>query len=244
MRLVRMPSRILIYRSAPSDGARALAAALRDVGYDARKISRPRRRLRAGDVLVGWGDCYPLSPDDQRRVKVVVNWLPPTGKLTELQTLAAAGVDTVQVTTARPMDAGWLPRAYNHHSGNDLLTPPARPGFWVKQENIVREFRVHVWNGLSARVALKVPTDDAHPWIRSHTAGWRLDYGQGAHNVRQRHRDAAKAACEALGLTFGAVDVAETAERVFVLEVNRAPGLEGQTTVKYAEKIIALAEGG
>ena len=77
-----------------------------------------------------------------------------------------------------------------------------------------------------------------HPWIRSHSSGWRLDYGEGARTVRQKHRDAAKAAVLALGLDFAAVDVAETRDkRVLVLEVNRAPGLEGVTVAKYVEKI-------
>lgn len=233
--------RIFIYRSSPSASGLALAAALREAGFAAKKISRPRRKYRTDDILVGWGDAYAV-PENIR----TLNWLRPTGKLTELQTLARAGVETVRFSAVRPEDAaGWLPRAYVHHSGNDLLNPPTHPGFWVQKEDMRREFRVHVWDNVSARVALKVPTDDAHPWIRSHSAGWRLDYGQGAEKVRQRHRDAAKAACEALGLTFGAVDIGETDERgAIVLEVNRAPGLEGRTIDKYVEKVVAFANRG
>jgi hypothetical protein len=174
-----------------------------------------------------------------------LNWEPVTGKLTEVRTLAAADVATVRFRTEPPpADANgdlWLGRAYQHHSGNDLLVPPARPGFWVAREAIVKELRVHVFAGVSIRVAAKVSSGpEAHEWIRSHTAGWRLDYAEGARNVRQKHRDAAKAAVAALHLTFGAVDIAETDDgRVIVLEVNRAPGFDGngETVKKYAAKI-------
>jgi hypothetical protein len=47
---------------------------------------------------------------------------------------------------------------------------------------------------------------------------------------------AAKAALQAVGLTFGAVDVIwnQQQERPYVLEINTAPGLEGQTVEDYA----------
>jgi glutathione synthase/RimK-type ligase-like ATP-grasp enzyme len=46
----------------------------------------------------------------------------------------------------------------------------------------------------------------------------------------------------ALGLDFGAVDVALRKDGVPVVwEVNKAPGLEGGSLKKYAEKLIQLA---
>lgn len=236
-RPARVTPRLFIYRSAPSASALALAAALRDVGVPAKRISNAPRLTIPGDAFVGWGDYYQLG-----RPAKSLNWCPPAGKLSEMQTLDAAGVTTPRFTSVPPADPqGWLGRAFVHHSGNDLLTPPVRPGFWVQQETIVKEFRIHVWEGVSARVAMKVVSPDAadhHPWIRSHAAGWRLDYGEGARHVRQRHRDAAKSACAALHLDFGAVDIGELEDkRVIVLEVNRAPGLEGETINKYRDKI-------
>lgn len=158
------PPTIFIYRQSPSTSGVVLAAALREAGVPAKKVRRPPRRLRGGDFLVGWGDAFPdllLTPS--------LNWKHPTGKLTELRTLEAAGVATVRFATHAPLAQNtetWLGRAFAHHSGNDLLVPPRHPGFWVLKEDLRREWRIHVWGGVSARVALKVPKgDDAHPWL-------------------------------------------------------------------------------
>ena len=139
------------------------------------------------------------------------------------------------------VDVGvWLGRMRNHVGGNDLFTPPVTPDFYVKKENIVREFRVHSFCGKSIRAGVKEAAEGAginlHPWIRSYDGGWRIKYD--GVTVTQRHRDIAHAAVKALGLDFGAVDIAELADgRLIVLECNRAPGLDGGTITKYAEAI-------
>jgi hypothetical protein len=237
--------RLFIIRSSPSLSAVALATALRDEGIRAKKRQRLPRRILAGDAIVSWGAYLPDIPNGVR----ALNNVPLTGKGREIEALVGQEVPTVEMRRTLPSTGwppmpdvnGWLPRSAVHHSGDDLLTPPRNPDFWVKHEEIQREFRIHVWNGVSSRVALKVPNREEgqyHPWIRSHSVGWRLDYGQGAHAVRQKHRDVAKAAISALKLDFGAVDVAERPDgSVFVLEVNRAPGLEGRTLEKYVEKV-------
>ena len=142
-------------------------------------------------------------------------------------------------------DLNWVGRLVHHVGGNDLLNPPPRPDFWVKKEDIVREFRVHSFKGRSIRAGMKVHRPGIaipHEWIRSWDGGWRISY-DGA-SVRQRHRDIAHAAIEALGLDFGAVDIAERRDgNVFVLEVNRAPGLEGGTITVYANAIRAWLGG-
>lgn len=145
----------------------------------------------------------------------------------------------------------WLPRMNNHVGGNDLLQPPDRIDYWSKKENIVREFRIHSFNKKSIRAGVKdlregftLPTNPAarigngvaHPWIRSWDGGWRIKYD--GVTSKQRHRDLAHAAVEALGLQFGAVDIGELDNgSLIVLEVNRAPGLEGGTIDAYANAI-------
>ena len=49
-------------------------------------------------------------------------------------------------------------------------------------------------------------------------------------------------AVKALGLDFGAVDIIynEKENQYYVLEVNTAPGLEGTTLIKYAERFSKL----
>ncbi len=138
----------------------------------------------------------------------------------------------------------WLARRSNHVGGNDLFSPPTNPDFYVRKENIVREFRVHSFLGKSIRAGVKkeaeVGTDGApvqiHPWIRSMDGGWRISYD--GVTSRQVHRDLAHSACEALGLDFAAVDIGELDNgRLIVLECNRAPGVEGGTVTNYAEAI-------
>jgi len=152
----------------------------------------------------------------------------------------------LHATLARPLpsaavieDINWVGRLSHHIGGNDLLNPPNRPDFWVKKENITREFRVHSFKGRSIRSGMKIPrvgVAEPHSWIRSWDSGWRISYD--GSTIRQRHRDIAHRAIIALGLDFGAVDVAEKADgSIFILEVNRAPGLEGGTIRAYADAI-------
>lgn len=139
----------------------------------------------------------------------------------------------------------WLGRLNHHVGGNDLLNPPQRPDYYVQKEQIVREYRIHSFNNQSIRAGQKIPragVQDPHQWIRSWDGGWRISYD--GESVRQRHRDLAHSAIQGLGLTFGAVDIAEDATgRLFVLEVNRAPGLEGGTIDVYAGAIMRWING-
>jgi hypothetical protein len=134
-----------------------------------------------------------------------------------------------------PPTAEWLPRSNSHVGGNDLLSPPAHPDFWVKKEDIRGEFRIHSFLGKSIRAGRKVQQQretPAHPWIRSLDAGWILRY-EGFSSPKPA-RDLAAKAVEALGLQFGAVDLAVLGDgRTIVLEVNRAPGIEGGTIEAY-----------
>lgn len=131
----------------------------------------------------------------------------------------------------------WLGRLRNHVGGGDLLHPPAQPDFYVKKENIVREFRVHSFKGQSIRAGVKRAVgENAHQWVRSLDAGWKISYD--GVTVRQAHRDIAHSAVKALGLDFGAVDIAERVDgSLIVLEVNRAPGLDGGTITAYANAV-------
>jgi hypothetical protein len=149
----------------------------------------------------------------------------------------------------------WLPRLYNHVGGNDLLNRPGTPQYFSKKETLVREYRVHSFDGRSIRAGVKAPREgfteagapvardvhpagrlQLHPWVRSWDGGWRILYD--GVTARQAQRDIAHAAVRALGLTFGAVDIGEKADgSLIVLEVNRAPGLDGGTIDNYARAI-------
>lgn len=134
-----------------------------------------------------------------------------------------------------PLDT-WLARRNNHMGGSDLLHPPVTPDFWVKKEIIVEEYRLHSFAGKSIRAGVKKARPDAHPWIRSLDAGWVIHYADFKSSAPMRAL--AASAITALGLDFGAVDLAKRADgSLFVLEVNRAPGIEGGTVDAYVEAI-------
>lgn len=137
-------------------------------------------------------------------------------------------------------DPNWFGRSNNHVGGLDLLTPPTNPDYWVKKETLTEEYRVHVFDGRSIRAGKKAQRRDfqgtVSTWIRSFDGGWKIVYDRYESSAAQRQL--AAAAVAALGLTFGAVDLGLLADgSLIVLEVNRAPGLEGGTIEAYARAI-------
>jgi hypothetical protein len=239
---------IYIYCTRPSEGARELVREINAQNYWAKRTKSfaGTGRYRPGDLVVSWGDtCNRSVPG-----VTYLNNKPRPTKYQELQTLHTAGVSCPEVSLSP--ESNWLPRKNNHQGGSDLLRPPVNPDYYVKKYEIRKEFRVHIFRSgetySSIRAGIKVPRDGVdssalHPWIRSYDAGWRLDYGQACQlEIRQSVRDEAKLAIKALGLDFGAVDVGVLADnRPLVLEVNRAPGNEGNTTRTYATKFIERA---
>lgn len=239
-----------VYREAASTGARELAKAL-----EGKRALTPRQlgKMRKEDVLVCWG-----TPSAHPQGGKVLNGTANVSKLTELRLLREAKVPVVEFTpytAGTPVPAGWLGRSRNHQEGSDLFNPPARPDFLVRQEQFVKEFRIHSFQGRSIRAGVKAlraeftgvgevrhpwtPGDHrglAHPWIRNWTGGYRISYD--GKSVKQAYRDVAHAAVKALGLDFGAVDLGVTADkRIIVLEVNRAAGIEGGTIAAYANAV-------
>jgi len=137
----------------------------------------------------------------------------------------------------------WLGRLFNHTGGSDLLHPTGNPDFYAKKVNLVEEFRIHSFNEKSIRAGVKSPREGVpqHPWIRSYDGGWRILYD--GFSSRKAHRELAHQAVTALGLQFGAVDIGKKPDgSLIVLEVNRAPGLEGGTVTCYANAIQRLTE--
>lgn len=169
-------------------------------------------------------------------------------------------IAALQRSLLAPLPAGrpvataeWIPRSNSHVGGDDLLTPPAAPDFYAKKENLVQEFRIHSFAGKSIRAGIKVPREGyaltagrgaqaAHAWIRSYDGGWRINYD--GFESKKSMRELAHQAVKALGLQFGAVDIGERADgTLIVLEVNRAPGLEGGTVEAYAKAIRGAVDG-
>ena len=150
----------------------------------------------------------------------------------------AAKQALAEARARRQEPAEWLPRLNHHIGGNDLLHPPARGEYYAKKERLIREYRVHSFCGRSIRTGTKVHREGyytPHEWVRSWDGGWRIAYDG---PEKRGLRDLAHRAVRALDLDFGAVDIGERGDgTLIVLEVNRAPGLEGGTITTYARAI-------
>lgn len=174
-------------------------------------------------------------------------------EITEAQ--ARAAIQQLNAYLAQPLPPAvpaeiWLPRRNNHVGGNDLLSEQlAQIDYYSKKENIVEEYRLHMFRGKSIRAGKKVARatrpdgrTPAHAWIRSFDAGWVIQY-DGFTSTKDMRTLAAKAV-KALGLDFAAVDLGKKADgTLIVLEVNRAPGVEGGSITAYARHIVNWLNG-
>lgn len=168
-------------------------------------------------------------------------------KRVQLERMRAAGVPCP--SNREPLTLPFVARTDDHRAGS---------GFWLIQEPVdlavairegashfmefianAREFRVHVAFGKSIKLTEKQDTASGRTGniVRSHANGWHQMPAQpNAHKVSLRRH--AKAAVDALGFDFGAVDILmrnapmpnEPAAEFWVLEVNTAPALTDTTS--------------
>jgi len=224
------------------------ALKLRETGVPTIEVSRTRPAQQARAVvdpaLELWEDVKEAAEDlldlEFQRSQIILTGV--NELITQLGRLA-----TIARTPAPPpqrVQGEWLPRASSHVGGDDLLHPPATPDFWSRRENLTEEYRIHSFLGKSIRAGRKMPREgfqNPHDWIRSFDAGWRINYDD-FKSTKEMRAIAAKAV-GALELQFGAVDIGRKADGgLIVLEVNRAPGLEGGTVAAYTRAILGANE--
>ena len=244
--------KIYLYSNIPSNGAKDLVQALgatRLRKFDGMDfwIKNKKIQLNPGDAIICWGRLLP----ELDGIKIL-NPGKNLSKLDEMWALVNSGIPTITIkdNVTKPSE-GFIARSKYHVGGNDLLNTPARPDFYAKKEPLVKEYRIHSFNQRSIRAGVKQPRDgfqvvgseadfklglDAHPWIRSYDGGWRINYDD--FQSTKDLRELAHKAVKALKLNFGAVDIGERADGTrLVLEVNKAPGLEGGTLEAYKRAI-------
>lgn len=221
----------------------------------------PARRLKntssvAGKVIINWGNSDTGMCGTQFNSAHLI-WNQPlyvkmaANKLSSFEQLNAFGVPVVPFTTSKDAAKSWLSECdvvvrhkLRGHSGdgieiikagaNELPDAPLYTRYCPKKY----EYRVHVMFGVVIDVTRKIRDPDREPisWqVRSHQNGFIFARANLKH--REQIEPIAIEAIQVLCLDFGAVDIIidETTHQPLVLEVNTAPGLEGQTLQSYVD---------
>lgn len=216
------------------------------------------KRLRSGkevgylDFVLNWGST-------QKGFSTAYSWLnhpadvaQACNKVKAFDGMELSDVSTVPWTTDQELAQTWsdegstvvVRNQLTGHSGSGIIiyepkTAIPKAPLYTKYIFKAREFRVHVFDGsvIDTQQKIKDPTKEVVTWkVRSHSNGFIF-----ARNSVQPNpvRDQlALDAVEALNLDFGAVDIIEDKKgNFYVLEVNTAPGLTGQTLTNYVQAI-------
>lgn len=244
--------RILPYRP-DSKSSRVLSKILNCLRVRFNGSFRPTRN----HLVVNWGSFETprwwmggLNPPNLVRES--------SNKLRALIKLKTAGISVPEFTESQQLAQEWIlnnkvvvgRKILNGHGGigcivwdnkDDHAEPCPLYTLHVRHK---REFRIHVFDGQIIDQVEKLKRRGflaRNTWIRNHNNGYvfcRRDIV-----FPEIVRQMALKATEALGLNFGAVDVAyrEKENTAFVLEVNTAPGVEGTTIFSYAKAIEAAS---
>ena len=127
---------------------------------------------------------------------------------------------------------------YEKFSG-DIKEAP----LYVQYKKKKKEFRVHVFKGEVIDITQKKKRKDfdgeINTKIRNYANGW-VYCREGIEPLPEDLTSQAITAVHALGLDFGAVDVIynEKENKTYILEINSAPGMEGQTIEAYKNALI------
>lgn len=230
---------LYIYSSVRSPGAFELVKTLNATRL--RKFDgvdfwdKRRKHLEAGDVVVCWGS--PLPEMEGIRILNVIDL--PLTPFKVWEKLSNARIPLASIGRLK---------------GTQPLLPVLMTdenAVYARNEKFVTEYRIHSFDKRSIRAGVKVPrdgfvsvnepdwkpeTNTYHPWIRTYTSGWRVNYDGFKSTVELRRLAHRAVAC--LGLTFGAVDIGQGVDgSLKVIDVDRAPRLEGITIQSYTRAI-------
>lgn len=173
-----------------------------------------------------------------------------SNKLAAFRLFKDAGLPTPEFTTSKDEATKWQRKGFrvvcrtllNSHSGRGIVIAqpdediPYAP-LYTKYTKKDKEFRIHVFKGRVIDVCEKRRKSgtEGSSLIRTLNNGWV--YCREGVYFSDANKQLAIRAVQTLGLDFGAVDLIMKDERVFILEVNSAPGLQGTTLNRYVEAL-------
>lgn len=261
MRIILYPYKIY------SESAKALQNYLKEQGLRCiRVFPSGRYRPRRNDIVINWGNsrygrwdranANGVRPYFYRVFNEPACVSVASNKLSTLEILKQNSISVPEFTSSYADAVDWMEseviflerHSLTGHSGagirvikgEEILAEAPLYVQYIKKKD---EYRVHVFKGQVVDVQKKRKRDgwrdneNYSSEIRNLSTGWvftREDVVE-----PEGLRELAIASVQALGLDFGAVDIIHNTKKgLFVLEVNTAPGLEGQTVEKYGQAII------
>lgn len=222
----------------------------------------PRADRGEQNIIVNWGASVGngLTPKLMDKMLAKMLNMPDKlkankdkhGSLKKMHEKSVSAVPTYDINHV-PSDAyPVIARTPNHFGGSgfwkcdnaEQLAEAKRNGANHATKLIVKagEYRVHILLDKAVRIVRKVKArEDAQDLCRSHDNGWKF-MKVADENVPAGLKDLAVAAVAAIGLQLGAVDVVvqKRTKKMFVLEVNSVPGLEGHSLEAWASAIKEL----
>ena len=244
----------LLYCPESSVTGRTLLDALKEQDVDIKGGTKiPEGEL---GVLIRWGSMAPVERKPRRVINQMRAIRAASNKREALDTMRLAGIRVPDVFM--PQDVGNLPypllgRKDHHVGANDIILCLQKRDFdravaegvthFTKYIPTKAEYRVHVFGDAIIKTSQKIltePNQALQPWIRNLGAGYT--FRQPELRLSGAARGMAIDAVNALGLTFGAVDViVGDDDQPYILEVNTAPGLQTDTSLEvYLEQFKAV----
>lgn len=217
-------------------------------------------------VIINWGNSNP--PSTWKENKLLLNhWdavKTASNKLGSFQKFKENNVSSPEFTTDKATAQLWKSKGITFfarhkltgHSGEGIEVVqknnevPDAP-LYVKYIKKIREYRIHVFQDAVIDIQEKKKKIEAKAdfMIRSHDNGWvfaRGHFSEGDYEYLEKGSAGTLAidAVRALGLDFGAVDVVYNGhlDKYYALEVNTAPGIEGETMFSYVSAFLSFRE--
>lgn len=252
-----------------SEGLNNLKESLLKEGINLIKIKRENSNFKPSKnkTILNWGCSSENFPEPLLECNVLnkpsvlditTNKLYFFEYLQEIKKNGVSVCRTPSFTTDKEIATGWLFEGYfvccrttlNGHGGaglvlakesEDVVEAPLYTTYIKKQD----EYRVHFFNGEITdiqRKAIRPDFDKAQVnfQVRNYDNGFM--FVRGGFDTPKDVLVEAQKAVDCLDMDFGALDIVYNAnmQKAYVLEVNSAPGMEGQTSDNYAASIAKL----
>jgi len=237
---------IYLFKTRPSDTAIALVKA---------GAIRRMKRLSKPQLLLNYGSTRELPNYTGRYLNHPRSVSLASCKIDTFKILTEKGLSCVPWTLDKNEAVSWqkdkkmvvartLTRASEGRGAIFLepdqeIVPAPLYTQYVKKK---AEFRVNVAFGTIINIRQKKRRKDFEGEVdnlcRSHSNGW-VFCSEGVDKNNAILQEMALSAISALGLDFGAVDIIynEKQNRYYILEVNSAPGMEGETLSNFIEAL-------